>query len=247
MRDPINIIKPVFDDDKISYIKFNQVPEFDIPDYNLSDDKEFKSYILDIKRVCRGSFEYQTLIQFIRENLNMNKCSFYENINNIESGNIKIHIHHEPFCIEDIISIVVRKRQTLYEPLDVEMVAEEVMKLHYQLKVGLIPLAETVHELVHNQYLFVPTNHVMGKYKEFVNEYEPYISQDMLDVLDRIEEYTEKYHSSEAYSILDKHYIYIDATGAWDLPSYESIINMMKDILKEQPKSIQIDNIPSVE
>jgi hypothetical protein len=234
MRDPINLIQPVFDSDNISYLKLNQIPDYDIPDYNLSDDKEFQRYILDIKKVCRGSFEYQTLIQFLKENLDMNKCSFYEQVINAESSNIKIHIHHDPFCIEDIIWIVVRKRQTMMEPLDVELVAEEVIKLHYQLKVGLIPLSETVHELVHNQYIFIPTTHVMGKYREFANEYEAFISPDQLDVLNRIEEYTKVWNSSDAYKFLDKHYIYVDTSGAWNLPTKQEIINMMKEIITKE-------------
>ena len=83
----------------------------------------------------------------------MNKCSFYENVSNIDSNDIKIEIHHEPISLYDICIIVYNKRNFFHENLS--ELLKEVMLLHYKLLIGLIPLAETVHELVHNKYLFI--------------------------------------------------------------------------------------------
>ena len=77
--------------------------------------------------------------------------------------------------------------------MDIYDVAEEVLWLHYAGWVGLIPVSATVHELIHNQYIFVPTNLVRGNYREFVNHYYDYIDPDILDSLDNAEEMTKAY------------------------------------------------------
>jgi hypothetical protein len=121
------------------------------------------------------------------------------------------------------------------EPLDVELVAEEVMRLHYQLKVGLIPLAETVHQLVHNSYIFIPTTAVMGRYKEFVNYYNQFnaIPDDLLNTLEKIEEYSVNFDASKNLEVLSKHYIYVDPDGDMN-PSSDEVIDMMKDIVRKE-------------
>lgn len=236
MRDPENLIFPTIDEEKTSYLRFNNVPEFDIPDYNLSDPKEFKKYIANVKKTLRGSFEYQELVQFLRNNMNMNVCAVYENVTNANTSNIKIHVHHDPFTIEDIILIVVRKRQSTYESLDVEMVVEEVLKLHYQLKVGLIPVAETVHDLIHNGFYFIPVQNVLGRYREFVNEYKQYnaIEQEQLNTLEKIEEHSkDEEFIRNMNSLLERHYIYIDMGVEPEL-SYEEMISKLKDVVRNK-------------
>ena len=79
------------------------------------------------------------MVKFLRENIGMNRCSFYENVNNVDTFKIKIHIHHEPLTLFDITKIVFTKRQYNHENLDEEMTSKEVMLLHFNLLVGLIP------------------------------------------------------------------------------------------------------------
>jgi hypothetical protein len=94
--------------------------------------------------------------------------------------------------------------------------------------VGLIPLSTTVHELVGNNYVFVPTTHVFGKYKEFVERYDEFIDPELKAILARIEEATLAYDETRAHDLLQRHYIYLNI-GDQQLPTYESIIQMMKD------------------
>lgn len=228
MRDPNNIIEVMYNNEAITVLPIANIPEYDIEDYDLLDDKDFAKYIKQIEITVRTSFEYRQMISFLRENMDMNKCSFYENVNNIDTYKIKIEIHHEPITLYDIAIIVYNKRNMLRESLSEELVAKEIMFLHYNLLIGLIPLAETVHELVHNQYLFVPTDKVLGRYKEFVNMYYEFIPAEQLDVLQRIEEATLRCNDVNM-NLLSKNYIHLDFTGAYKLPKYEDIIKMMSN------------------
>ena len=214
-------------------IEMQDIPEYNLYDFDLNDPKSFKSYIDTVEKKCvRGSFEYRRLIQYLREYMDMNQCAFYENVNNIDTTKIRIEIHHEPLSLYDICLIVYNKRVAFNEPLDEEYVAKEVMYLHYDLMVGLIPLAETVHQLVHAQYLFVPTTAVLGKYREFVNRYEPYMLPEQLEILEHIEEATKVYNGEDAKHLLSKNYIYVDMSGSYNMPRTEDIITLVKDRIK---------------
>lgn len=212
----------------IDKIEITNIPQFDIADYNLTDDKEIFKYLTTVERVCRNSRCYKKLIDFLRNYVDMNKCSFYKNINNIDTSSIKIHIHHSPFTLFDISNIIYMKRMAMGESLSVPMVAKEVMYCHYNMWVGLIPLSETVHEMVHNGYLFIPTDAVYGKYKEFVEQYKDYLGP-IENTLERLEEATKAYDYNKETKILTMNAIYIDPTGAYELPDMNTIVELLKD------------------
>lgn len=240
MRDPLHIQRTnVYLGDK-TCMAFDSLPEYNKQDYDLNVEKSYKKYILDIKRDVRTSFEYSHLIAFLKENLDMNKCSFFKNVSGENSRRIKIEIHHDPFTIEDIIRIVAKKRIDLGENTDVPMVAKEVAFLHYNLLVGLIPLSTTVHEMVGNGFLFVPTTKVFGRYREFVKLYDDYILPEQKDVLERIEEYTKVYNETDGMNLLEKHMIYIDISGdGYAFPRYDDIISLMRERISDLNKPKQ--------
>lgn len=210
-------------------IKINQVPEFESNIYNLEDDSDYKKYIKDIERNVRGSFEYREFIKYIRSNFNMNKCAFLSGVSNEETYEIRIEIHHYPFSLHDICDIVMKKRSYYNESLDVQMVAKEVMQLHYKCVIGLIPLSETAHELTHNSRLFIPSDKVFGRYQLFVDYYKPFISSELLDTLDRIEKYTRENTRVNDTTILDMNEVSFDVhVNEYQLPDLGSVTNNMK-------------------
>lgn len=215
-------------------IQLHDLTPCTIPDYDLFDDKQFKKYILDIKKTVRGSFEYRNkMLPYLREHLDMNKCSFYQSVSNEDTTKIRIEIHHEPLGLEDIVRIVYAKRCAFHESLEVEHVAKEVMWLHFDMQVGLIPLAETVHELVHNQYLFVPNSKVYGHYKKFINDYASFIPIEQREILERIDQLSMAYEADEYKQLLARKFIYVDATGSYELPRLEDVAQQLKGRIKE--------------
>ena len=221
-------------------IKIEALPEYDIEDWDLFNPKEFKKYIDTIGRMIRNSFEYRKMVSYLRENLYMNTCSFYENVSNENSNKIKIHIHHDPITLYDMCIIVYNKRMFYNEDLSEEMVSKEVMFLHYNLYVGLIPLAETVHTLVHNKYLFIPTTRVFGHYRKFLEEYHDFMLPEQIETIEKIEEYTLKYDPEDYKQLLDRNFIYLDLDNCIERPSYESIVDSLHsriaDIKNERNK-----------
>lgn len=217
----------------IDKIEIKNIPDFDIADYDLTSDKDIFQYLTGVERVCRNSRCYKKLVDFLRNYVDMNKCSFYKNINNIDTRSIKIHIHHSPFTLFDIASIIYSKRVAMGESLSIPMVAKEVMYCHYNMMVGLIPLSETIHELVHNGYLFIPTDAVYGKYKEFVQQYQDYLGP-IKNTLDRLEEVTKAYDFARETKVLTMNMIYIDPTGSYEFPDMNEVIEILKSNIEDK-------------
>ncbi len=220
------------------------IPVMDIEDYDLFDDKEREKYINDLERHVRSSYEYRNMVQYLREYMNMNSCAFIPNITNEVNRKIKIELHHSPFTLRDICVTILNKRMKNNEILTIESVAYEVMFVHYSLMVGLIPLSETVHQLVHSQYIFIPTDKVYGYYKNFVKTYNDYIDPELLDKLDELERLTIVGTYNDSYKeVLEKKYITIDMEGNNQFDKLHELQESLKEKLSElRGESIQTPN-----
>lgn len=226
-------------------ITINKVPEFEAEVYILDDEKDYNKYIKDIEKEVRQSFEYRQFINYLRENMNMNRCAFIKGVSNEETYSIKIEIHHYPFTLRDICEIVYNKRVYYRESVDLEMVTKEVIELHYKLMVGLIPLSETVHQLAHNGRLFIPVDKVFGRYNLFVEYYHNFIDDNMMETLEKIEKYTEN-NKLDNLSIIDQNRINYNITdNDYKLPK----LNTVTDKMIEQIESIKNNNyiLPSID
>lgn len=165
------------------------LPRFNYQPYSFLDDKEINKYIKDLKKFVRNSYEYKTvMVPFLRDHVGMNHCSVMPNLTNEGRTKIRIEIHHDPLDLETICRVVFRKRSHMGEDLSIPATAYEVLWCHYSMLVGLVPLSETAHELVHNGNIFINPNKVFGFYKVFVQRYYEFFTDEELDVLSKIDE-----------------------------------------------------------
>ena len=222
----------------------DDIPDYDIQDYDLFNEKDFKKYIEDIERLVRSSREYREAVQYMRKYINMNSSLFFRNVNNIESTKIKIELHHYPFTLFDIVITVFNKRTRLQEPLDVELVAKEVAYLHYFLVIGLVPLSKTEHKLVHNQALFIPLELngnpiVLGDYNKFVEMYEQDIPEDAMVRFNTYKELTANYNQITNTQILEISPTYLklpgsdeNTLGAYNLSDLQQVLQLTQNKVK---------------
>ena len=208
----INKVNDIYMNDSKTILEIKSLPYFDKMPYDLLDEKSFKKYMTDLERSVRNSFEYRNLIAYLKNTEGMDVCSVLDNVTSRDNSKVKIEIHHSPLTLYDICLAVFRKRQQRKESTNIEAIAQEVMYLHYIGWVGLIPLSSVVHDLVHNQYYFIPTDRVRGNYKEFVNYYYDFIDPDTLDSLDAAETVTAEYNNKQilasCFTIVAKSVLY---------------------------------------
>ena len=228
----INKVNDIYSNDGQTILEMKSAPYFDKMPYDLLEEKSFKKYISDLGRSVRNSFEYRELIAYLKNTEGMDVCSFLDNVTSRDNTKVKIEIHHSPLTLYDICLAVFRKRQQRKESTNLEAVAQEVMYLHYIGWVGLIPLSATVHDMVHNQYLFVPTDRVRGNYKAFVDNYYNFIDPDTLDSLDAAEDATREYNNKQM-ELFNNHKIYLNVDGSYGLPRKDEMKSLLKDRITE--------------
>lgn len=207
-------------ENQLQVLEINSIEEDEEPLYDIYNNKDFKKYITDIEKEVRSSFEYQRAIQYIKNYMGANKSPFMEGVNNKDYEKVKIELHHSPFTLFDIALIVFYKRRYYGESIEVEPVAKEVAKLHYYLVVGLVSLTKTEHQLVHNNYLFVPSTKVLGDYGKFISYYEQFMSPEQKEIIERIEEYSLNYNQAQNEIILQNNLITLNTEKVYELPDF---------------------------
>ena len=198
------------DGNKIEY-KFIEKPEPIEASFHIMNDKEKLKLIYQVEAFVRGSLEYKQFIQYLKSEVDMTYCTFFENLNNTTS-NISIEIHHAPFTLFDIASTVVEKYIDEELELNPLILAEEVAKIHYQNMVGLIPLSKTVHQLAHDGKIFIPLQNIYGSYSDFISAYDKWIPEEAMSSLRVVLDMSKDINNLDT-SILDVKYVYLEVDG----------------------------------
>ena len=159
--------------DENNVLHIDKIPQIDFDmryfEYNEQDVKR-------VERIIRSSSEYRDYIYFMKSNLNVNHCSYYEGYS-MQNG-LTIELHHAPFTLFNITEAVMARSMHDNGYWETFRIAAEVVLLHYEFKVGLTPLNPTAHKLVHSQILKVHPKIVIGDWKTFYGEYQAFLSED---------------------------------------------------------------------
>jgi len=187
------------------------------PIVRLKSSKDRVKFIKTIEQMVRSSMEYKDYIKFLKNNMDMNRCLVLKNIANSNNKRYSIEIHHEPFTLFQIVDAVITKCEDEGQPLNPFYIADEVMRLHYDEKVGLIPLTKTCHELVHSDKIFIPLQLVYHKYNDFFEEYYDMISDNAKEALEIKVNMSLKCGQIQSDS-LDTEFVYMNIDG-FDYPN----------------------------
>ena len=191
--------------------------DFNKPSYIMYDNKTRNKFIKTVETMVRSSFEYKKLISYLKEDLDMKYDMFFQDISKDLGKKIGIEIHHIPFTLYDIVSIVLKRYESEDIPIDPLMIAREVTMLHYQGMVGLVPLSTTVHQLYHRGDIFIPLQYVDKGFVSFYQAYKPYMAE-YEPMLIRLVSMSKAFDMKNANQILRKHLIYLQNYGYVSVP-----------------------------
>jgi len=149
-------------------------------EYIEHDQKAKVKFIKYVEGTARKSLELKLYLDFLRENTDMQACKI---LNGVDSESARIELHHYPFTLFDIARIIVDKAIANKSDVSSFKIIEEIVEVHYKGLVGLVPLSETVHELVHAGKLTVSLASVTGNWQEFVRQYAEYLQPEDIDKL----------------------------------------------------------------
>lgn len=202
--------------DHDEWIKFEDIPT---PEVDMKYNFMSVPIIKYFTTMVRGSFEYKAIIQHMKSYMDFDKCAYYEGYS-IKNG-FSIELHHSPFTLFDICEAVANKHLTEKGYMKTMEVCEEVALLHFQFKVGLVPLNPTAHKLFHSGSLEIHPGLIKGYWKEFYEEYKEFISEEAKMKYDRMEELTKNDTQPNLPKILVRHETRIDVKNQMKLGSID--------------------------
>lgn len=206
------------DKEKIDYktITVDLKPSEYVDDLSeFEDEKELHKFVVRTKYYIRNSFEYKSLMTFLKRYRGMYCCGVHPKVTTFDGYSIEIH--HTPLVIEDIIYIIINKRIKCQESLKQSAIGKEVMFLHYLGLIGLYPLCQTCHDYAHGEIndLFIPLDSIFGEPEEFFNIYQDFISSAMKVKFRNIQELNKGYAiiGENIPDALVRKYIYVENKG----------------------------------
>ena len=181
---------------------------------DLENAKSKEKFIKGTERIIRSSDEYKSYIKFLKEYVDMTKCAFFNGVTIVDKKKIHIEIHHAPLTLFEITMIVVDKWLAEGIPINDLLIADEVMRIHYNNKVGLIPLSKTVHQLVQSEAgITIPLYMIYGSYVDFLKEYQDYIMDDRIFEKLQYAIQQTKNLTHNSFDMLNPEFIYIETDG----------------------------------
>lgn len=147
--------------------------------FNMKFKSVDSNRIKKIVTLVRKSPEYKGYIKFLKKTLNINNCAFYKGYSG-DMGFI-LEMHHHPFRLYEYVETVCYKQFSKQGYIKTSEVMLEVLKLHIDNQVGLIPLSPTAHKLNHSDNLYIHPELVLfwkGN-QRFISEYKTYMTQDL--------------------------------------------------------------------
>ena len=136
-------------------------------------------FIKKIEALIRGSNEYKSYISYLRNDLNMNRCSFLPNLD-MSTDEVGLEMHHCPINLYTMVDVVITHRLARGQPVTSLSVADEVMNMHFENMVGMVPLSRSAHKLVHAGGLTVHPAMVHGDWLGFLRSYPDGVSEELV-------------------------------------------------------------------
>ena len=121
-------------------------------------DRELNMFVKSCERLIRMSPEYRIWTDYIREVLGYQVCEITGELH----AHTSVDIHHHPFTLWAIVKSTILKKSSSNEEFCSYDISEEVIQLHYDLKVPFCLLISSLHDKFHNGFLQIPMEIVHG-------------------------------------------------------------------------------------
>lgn len=149
------------------------------------DDKQIKSFIKNTEKMIRESNSYKEYISLLRAYSDLSK----DNINsNVTTNDTVIEFHHYPLNLYMIVETVMNYHVIRKEKFNSFMLAKEILQLHFDNKIGLVPLHSTNHQLAHLYKIFISDKQIFGNWREFIKEYETGLTPAATELLEKFDQ-----------------------------------------------------------
>ena len=124
------------------------------------DDKQKNFFIKKCVQIVRQTPEYREWVAYVKDMLGYNTCL----ITGEKALEVSVEIHHHPLTLFDVVSVVLDTYLAAKSKFTSMNIINDVLTLHYNDKIGFIPLCTTWHEKYHNGYAVIPPKFIHGEW-----------------------------------------------------------------------------------
>jgi hypothetical protein len=132
------------------------------------DQKLFVKFIRKVERLVRGNVDYKLYLDYLREEKGLDKCAVFPNVTSFRA---EIQLHHVLSNLYTICVTVCNRLLSTEKKVSTFILADEVIKLHLEDKIALVPLTTTVHEMVHANKMRIPKSQIYGNYQAYYEQH----------------------------------------------------------------------------
>ncbi len=165
----------------------------------------YSGFVKEVEKLVRQSTDYKKFVHYVKHVLGFNFCQIFPNIH--DELDATIELHHGPFfTLYDIVDVILQWHIRNGVPITTFAVARKVIEEHFALRVGVIALSKTAHEMVHNNDVVLNVEQCIGNVHEFVVMYADYFS---MENKYKLYTYAEMFKKNRSFDkgILDLDYI----------------------------------------
>lgn len=186
---------PTIDSDE----SFYEIPFYKDEDYFFSLENEV-AFIKATEKVVRTSKYYSRYISHLKTDLGMCYCQVKGNIYEDEELDYKdlIEMHHGPvLTLFDITSIILNHMLLKGEKITTFSLARRVLEEHFNYNVQTVMLCSTVHEMVHDNKIFINLQQGFGDLFGFLEKYYDVLEKTDIEKINDYVERSKKYDSND--------------------------------------------------
>ena len=167
-----NLAKNISADDNY----YNEIAYFKtIEDF--MDESNYSKFVKAVENMVRTSNDYKAFIDYIKRTLGLNFCQVLSKVNDDYAT---IEFHHGPiFTLYDICEVELTKYLKTGQRINTFRIADSVLQLHFDLKVNGVMMSKTVHEMFHEQEIFINVNQCIGEVNAYIREYARYFTPEV--------------------------------------------------------------------
>ena len=148
---------------------------------NFTDESSYLKFVRNCEKLFRGSLECKLWKDYILDVLQFNTCM----VTNEKMGEVGIEVHHHVPSLFVLIKTLINECIENNKDFSTFDICLKAIEVHFSNMIGYVCLVSSMHEKFTNGYLDIPMDIVKGNYKEFLNQYTKYISEDDFDEINK--------------------------------------------------------------
>lgn len=142
------------------------------------DDTSYSKFIREVEKMVRGSKDYKVFVDYIKNTLGIGFCQVFSQVYDKVDANVEFH-HGPIFTLYDICEVALTKFIRTGTRINTFRVADDVLQLHFDMKVNGVILSKTVHEMAHNEDIFLNINQSIGDVNAYIQDNARYFTPEV--------------------------------------------------------------------